>query len=206
MARFRLGTTLVEEVAACLLGGHGMPSEVGMAAFRAVRAGGMLTGRLPTIAEVETILSRPLVVKDRPVRYRFWRQRSRYLVNAIREVVSRQWLVSSHREFRNALTKLDGIGPKTASWITRNWLDSDEVAILDVHVLRAGGIIGLFSFHENPSRDYEILERRFLEFAKAISVRASRLDALIWRQMKFAGSLAVRMQHETLHQQKRLIQ
>jgi endonuclease III len=39
---------------------------------------------------------------------------------------------------------LPGIGPKTASWIARNWLDADDVAILDIHIMRVGQVIGLF--------------------------------------------------------------
>ena len=198
VTQLRLGTTLIEEVAACLLGGHGMPSETGFAAFNAVKRAGLLLGASPTQAEIESVLSRPLAVNERIVHYRFWRQRSRYLASAIRELHGLQLRERPHQQFRDALTNIDGIGPKTASWITRNWLDSDEVAVLDVHILRAGEIIGLFDSQANISRDYGYLEGRFLKFADAISVRTSRLDALIWRQMKFAGVIGLRMKSLSL--------
>jgi thermostable 8-oxoguanine DNA glycosylase len=174
-----------------------MPSEVGIAAFKAVKRAGLLEGA-PTEGDVESVLSRPLVLNGRSVHYRFCRPRSRYLSAAIRDLRRLDIQDKPHTEFRDLLTTIDGIGLKTASWITRNWLDSDEVAVLDVHVLRAGEIIGLFDPQASISRDYRILERRFLAFAAAISVRASRLDALIWRQMKSSGTIGLRIHLLTL--------
>ena len=43
----------------------------------------------------------------------------------------------SLREF---LLQLHGIGYKTASWIVRNFTGSDDVAIVDIHLRRAGVI------------------------------------------------------------------
>jgi hypothetical protein len=34
---FRIGDNLTEEIVACLLGGHGLPAEVGLAAFRRLK-------------------------------------------------------------------------------------------------------------------------------------------------------------------------
>ena len=42
-ASFRLGQTLAEESAACLLGGHGISGELGAAAFRNLRNSGLLS-------------------------------------------------------------------------------------------------------------------------------------------------------------------
>ncbi|MDZ3993341.1 hypothetical protein PspTeo4_24872 [Pseudomonas sp. Teo4] len=57
----------------------------------------------------------------------------------------RHWLpwlwgrpLHSGRALRDWLLELPGIGYKTASWVARNWLDADDVAILDIHILRAG--------------------------------------------------------------------
>jgi thermostable 8-oxoguanine DNA glycosylase len=89
--------------------------------------------------------------------------------------------------FRRHLMRIPGIGPKTASWITRNWLGSDEVAILDIHIIRAGLLIGLFDRSMRVPRDYEALERRFLEFCGALGARPSLLDAVMWRAMRNIG-------------------
>ena len=94
-------------------------------------------------------------------------------------------------EFRNWFTGLPGVGLKTASWITRNFRGSDSVAIIDVHVFRAGRLSGIFAASATIARDYEELEQRFLAFAAALGVPASQLDALIWDFMKRIGPLAV---------------
>ncbi len=92
-------------------------------------------------------------------------------------------------EFRRWLLQLGGIGPKTASWITRNWLRSDRVAIIDIHIQRAGLLMGLYNLKQSPAKEYFDMEDRFLAFANCLGVKASILDALIWRRMKDAGSL-----------------
>ena len=80
--------------------------------------------------------------------------------------------------------ELPGIGPKTTSWITRDWLDSDEVAIIDVHIHRAGLIAGIFNAKQNIHKHYFDMENIFLDFSESLGVRASVLDNLIWRFMK----------------------
>ncbi len=49
--RHRIGADLAEEVAACLLGGHGLPHQTGRAGFEAVRGAGLLTGWMPAAGE-----------------------------------------------------------------------------------------------------------------------------------------------------------
>ena len=85
------------------------------------------------------------------------------------------------------MIKIPSIGPKTASWITRNWLGSDDVAILDIHIIRAGVLIGLFDRRQKVPKDYDAMEARFLEFAAALQVRPSLLDAVMWREMRQLG-------------------
>jgi len=82
---FRLGDSLREEVAACLLGGHGIPAEVGSAAFERLRSAGVLSGS-PSCQELQDLLTPPLSVRGRPVRYRFARQKARYLAGALAEL------------------------------------------------------------------------------------------------------------------------
>jgi thermostable 8-oxoguanine DNA glycosylase len=85
---------------------------------------------------------------------------------------------------RNDLMAFPGVGPKTASWIVRNLTGSNDVAILDVHVIRAGQTMGLFPHEIRLPHDYEVLEDLFLKFANGIGVGAASLDALIWSQMR----------------------
>jgi hypothetical protein len=72
---------------------------------------------------------------------------------------------------------------KTASWIARNWLRADDVAILDVHVMRVGQLANVFPKDLTVERNYHELEGRFLSFSAALHVRPSELDAVIWSEM-----------------------
>jgi thermostable 8-oxoguanine DNA glycosylase len=188
---FRIGKTLEEEVAACLLGGYGIPAEVGLAAFYRVRDYGMLAGKPPTDQAIYDVLSEPLSLGRHKIRYRFARQRSKYLSSALSKLYNTQLPTHDELAFRQWLLGLSGVGPKTASWITRNWLESDKVAIIDIHIHRAGLLMGLYRPDESPSKHYFRMEQKFLAFASSISVKASILDALIWRQMKGAGNMVL---------------
>ncbi|MCU1273502.1 MAG: Integrase, partial [Bryobacterales bacterium] len=84
-----------------------------------------------------------------------------------------------------------GIGLKTSSWVVRNHRASDAIAVIDVHILRAGRHIGLFPQNLNAQRHYRELEGLFLKFAVAIDVPAGQLDALMWDYMRrLSGAIA----------------
>jgi N-glycosylase/DNA lyase len=179
---YRLGASLEEELTACLLGGHGIPARVGVAAFQRLRTRGILKGT-PSVANLLAQLKEPLLLDGCPVRYRFANQKARYLSAALRMIRENPPSTASGRSLRDALTAFPGIGLKTASWIARNWMDADDVAILDIHVLRAGALAGFLDSSLRVDRDYLTLERQFLNFSHAIGVRPSELDALIWLEM-----------------------
>lgn len=180
--RHRLGACLAEEVAACLLGGHGIPASIGLAAFHRLRDLRAFAQPLPE-SELLTMLQHPLEVNGRSVRYRFARQKASYLSAALSRLASTTPPTQTGRALRDWLLDLPGIGLKTASWIARNWLDADDVAILDIHILRAGALGGFLDAELKVERDYLEIEAQFLKFAKAIGVRASELDAVIWHEM-----------------------
>jgi N-glycosylase/DNA lyase len=190
---YRLGETLIEEVTACLLGGHGIAAEIGVAAFRHLKERGMLSGEAVDENRLLDALSDPLNVRGRTVRYRFARQKASYLAPVLRSLCLRQPATDDHHSFRAHFLRFRGIGLKTASWITRNWLDSQQVAILDIHIYRAGLICGLFSNRSSVAKDYLMMESRFLVFARALGVEPGVLDAVIWAQMKEAGSSIFRL-------------
>ncbi|MCM2310913.1 MAG: hypothetical protein NDI84_05865 [Steroidobacteraceae bacterium] len=180
--KYRMGRTLVEEVSACLLGGHGIPAKIGVVAFERLRGRGALDDHRCDEAQLAQMLGEPMPVDGRLVRYRFARQKARYLASALRVVRSAP-STETGRELRDWLLPIPGIGHKTASWVARNWLDADDVAIIDVHILRVGRAIGLFPLELTVERHYLEIERRFLEFGSAIGVRASELDSVIWQEM-----------------------
>jgi len=178
----RLGRSLAEELAACLLGGYGMPAALGLKAYERVRALGLLSMK-PSGAALEAVLSEPFEIDGRKWAYRFPHQKARYLSESLR-LLEEVDPITDDVTLRNQLTQLPGVGMKTASWIVRNIRNSNYVAIIDVHILRAGRAIGLFNPILTPEKDYVALENDFLVFADALGARASRLDGLIWSYLR----------------------
>lgn len=181
---YQLGDSLEEEMLACLLGGYGIPAEVGLAAFERLRPL-LYEAHAPLKDEsrVSALLLEPLNVHGRSVHYRFANQKARCIAAALNKLdcIERR---ASDRDLRRQLLELNGIGPKTASWIVRNLRQSDEVAILDVHILRAGSMLGIFQTAHTVERHYYDLEAAFLQFSAAIGVRPSILDSVIWMSMR----------------------
>jgi thermostable 8-oxoguanine DNA glycosylase len=181
--RYKLGNTLREELAACLLGGHGIPANVGVAAFEYLRGERAFEGKTPSMERLSVWLSTPLNVDGRAVRYRFAKQKSRYLHEALSRLENEDVPAQTGRSLRDWLLGCSGVGYKTASWVARNWLDANDVAILDIHVLRAGLFAGFFDPKLTVEKDYLELEAQFLAFSEGLGVRASELDAVIWHEM-----------------------
>ncbi|MES0197022.1 hypothetical protein [Mesorhizobium sp. M0011] len=187
-ADHRLGDTLLEEIAVCLLGGYGIPAEMGMVAFHRLREHEMLQGAAVE-QEMLDLLSRPFKMAGKERRYRFAAQKASYLCRSLKMAKELDTDLPA-RELRDRLLSFPGIGPKTASWIVRNYLNSDDVAIIDVHLYRACVMMNVFESETDPSRDYFKLEDLFLTFAEGIKVRASILDAIMWDFMRRIGPTA----------------
>jgi thermostable 8-oxoguanine DNA glycosylase len=195
-SRQNLGESLFEEAAACILGGHGMPAEVGLAAFYRLRSHGLLSvdlARNASVAELAAVLSEELRYGARRFRYRFPNHKARVLAPVLRGLAAHQPNATDHVAFRKWFIRFDGVGLKTASWITRNWLGSDSVAIIDVHIWKAGVLAGIFSFGDKPSAHYERMEGRFLSFCAGIGVAASLIDAIMWQHLRQCSSVATKM-------------
>lgn len=189
---FRWGCTLVEEVVGCLLGGYGITWEMNHAAFCRLSEERVLSKGSPTATEIIELLSRPFISHRQSRRYRFPRQKGMFVAEAINRIAVEQ-APTSPPALRDWLIGFRGIGPKTASWITRNFLNCQRIAVIDVHLYRACVIMGLFSGDENVVRDYIVLEERFLDLADAFKVDPRRLDAVIWKTMRNARGFAIRM-------------
>ena len=99
------------------------------------------------------------------------------------------------RDIRDWLVDAPGVGPKTASWIVRNRFACDEVAIIDIHIRRAGEAAGVFDRRWRVERDYPKYEALFLAWAEHGGVRASILDACIWSELASLGSTDLPTRH-----------
>jgi thermostable 8-oxoguanine DNA glycosylase len=179
--RFRFeptGRVLLHEVAFCVLGGYGIPAEVGWAAFDRLMSSGAVRTDV-SAAEIRALLLEPLELNGRKSRYRFVNVKSTQLASALARVHTVDEALPD-RALRDALVALPGVGFKTASWIVRNMRASDHVAVLDIHLVRACRRLGLFPASADPARDYVGLEQRFLAFARALGVNAAFLDYLMW--------------------------
>jgi thermostable 8-oxoguanine DNA glycosylase len=178
----RLGRTLTEEVIACVLGGYGMPAELGIAAFSRLRDDGLLHNH-PDFVSIRRALSTPFLVGKGERRYRFPQQKARYVAACLEKLQSFQE-PDDDLKLRDRLASLPGVGLKTASWITRNYRNSNKIAIIDIHILRVGRILQLFPADWTPIRHYRKLEERFLAFANAIETPAGLLDGVMWDHLR----------------------
>lgn len=187
--------SLAEEVVFCLLGGFGITAELANAAFEACCEAGLIK-TLETDSDAwAAALLQPLSVDGKTQHYRFPNQKARFLSAAMSYLRENPLEGVSGIELRDSLLKIEGIGPKTAGWITRNYADADDVAILDIHLVRAGVLCGIFSPKERVEKDYHAMEARFIEFSQALGTRPAVLDCLIWDQMRTLGSIALDAVH-----------
>ncbi|MFY7003549.1 8-oxoguanine DNA glycosylase [Acinetobacter pittii] len=186
---YKLGTTLKEEVGACLLGGHGIPAQVGIAAYSHLKNKGIFSEIESSEQDIYNLLAEPIDLDGKKVKYRFARQKAKYLADAMDQLSQDIPSFKSGQELRNWLLNISGIGLKTASWIARNWLDADDVAILDIHILRAGILGGFFSKNLSIEKNYLELEEQFLTFSKGLGINASELDAVIWLEMMSSSTI-----------------
>ncbi|HDR0626820.1 TPA: 8-oxoguanine DNA glycosylase [Pasteurella multocida] len=190
----KLGGTFLEEVCACLLGGYGIPAYVGLAAFNFLKSKKIFSNNNVSEEEIFNFLSQPLNINGKKIKYRFAKQKSRYIINAIRFLKDHEPPFNTGKELRDWLLQMSGIGYKTASWIARNWLNANDVAILDIHILRAGQFANFLDKQLTVQKDYLTLENQFLEFANALGVNAYELDAVIWYDMMLTTNIFKKIQ------------
>lgn len=125
-------------------------------------------------------------------RYRFPRRKAELVVAATTwlsdhvDVVGELAAIASEQERRRFLCCCPGVGPKTASWLLRNLGLATELAILDVHLLRALRAAGRVGALRLP-RDYELAERAFLDWCRELDAPAAAFDLFVWEWQR--GSL-----------------
>jgi len=183
---YKLGDNIYEEVIACLLGGFGLKSEIGLAAFIRLKERGLIRHGIEP-SQILSSLKEPFLVNSKKVHYRFPNQKGKYISEFLNRSDLSQIPIDDDIALRNWLLSTNGIGPKTAAWITRNYLSSEKVAIIDIHIYRACKLMGLYSQYYDIQKDYVKLEEIFLQFCEELEVKPSKMDALIWLQMKISN-------------------
>lgn len=176
--------SLAEETVFCLLGGYGVSAETALTAHVVVMEY-LDAHPSPTADELEAVLRRPL--PDTGRRYRFPSQRGRRIASALEQLRTREF-PSEPVALRDTLLSMDGIGPKTASWIVRNVTGSSRVAIIDIWLVRALTATGVFQPSWRANREYASYETAFLQYAAHGRVHAGALDLCIWDQARVVGA------------------
>lgn len=196
---YKIGNNLEEEIVVCLLGGFGIKEELCLASFKALRQHKVIENiEQISIDEIKDILLNKVQINNKHVKYRYYNKKSEYIYNALIKLKKDNFEIKSFSdiELRNYLTTFQGIGLKTASWIVRNYLNSDNVAILDIHIYRAGVLTGFFDINDSIEKNYLLMEKKFLKFAKAINVKASELDVLIWSKIRILNYMVIELVNE----------
>ena len=188
---YQLGETFNEEVVACLLGGYGIPSEMGIAKFNQFKEKGIFNSQSVSLETIDKIMHTPVYLNGKNKKYRFAKQKAKYIHDALIKTNEINEKEKSDLELRDFLLNINGIGLKTASWIVRNYRDSNDVAILDIHLYRAGLLAGFFDENDKIEKNYFAMEKQFLRFCKHLGIQTSKLDAVIWRIMKELNTFAL---------------
>ena len=189
---YKLGSNIKEEVVACLLGGYGFKAELGLLAFHRIKNMRLVRGDT-RLEELENAISAPFRWNGKEVHYRFSHQKSKYIYwflqrNDIDELEYLRGI-----RLRERLMTIKGIGLKTASWIARNYGNCEDVAIVDIHIYRAGRLAGFINPKWDMQKDYYKIEESFLDFCHSINALPSKMDSIMWNQMKESNRRAIEL-------------
>ena len=182
-----------EELLFCLLGGFGITYEHGRSACKTI-------GQLRPFSEewtdqdlFEAILAALMRPQFEPRRmdgsfrrYRFPRQKASVIVKARKWVQSQEPLeehllqLDSAKDRRRFFCECPGVGFKTASWLLRNLGLGDELAIIDIHLLRA--LVGAKRVPDGIQipKDYELAEEAFLAWCEELGAPSAAFDLFVW--------------------------
>lgn len=191
-ANYKIGSNLKEEVVACLLGGYGLKAELGLLAFHRIKNLRLICQEA-SFEDIEDAISAPFRWDGRDIHYRFSRQKAKYIYGFLQRNDIEEMEMMSGSRLRERLMTVKGIGPKTASWIARNQGNCEDVAIVDIHIYRAGRLAGFVNPRWDMQKDYYKIEESFLDFCHSINALPSRMDSIMWNQMKESNRRAIEL-------------
>jgi N-glycosylase/DNA lyase len=178
------------ELLFCLLGGHGVSYELNLSvADRLWTRGLFRKPRRLQRRSIEAELKKPQFEPRRRDgnlrRYRFPVRKAELLFSAqlwlehAGPLASQISTIVSELDRRRFLCSCPGLGPKSASWLLRNSGYARELAVLDVHVLRAMQACGRIE-KADLSRDYEAVESEYLSWCQDYDADPARFDLIVW--------------------------
>ena len=191
-ANYKLGSNLKEEVVACLLGGYGLKAELGLLAFHRIKNLRLICQEA-SFEDIEDAISAPFRWEGRDIHYRFSRQKAKFIYGFLQRNDIEEMEMMSGAKLRERLMTVKGIGPKTASWIARNQGNCEDVAIVDIHIYRAGRLAGFVNPRWDMQKDYYKIEESFLDFCHSINALPSKMDSIMWNQMKESNRRAIEL-------------
>ncbi len=196
------GAQFERELLFCLLGGFGVSFELAFSATeRLVEVDPFNSSwnESDLLEQIRCELSRrqfePRTANGTPRSYRFPNRKADLIVGARRWLLAQGAVsqalicVDSERERRRMLCDCPGIGLKTATWLLRNLGLASQLAILDIHVVRALRTAGRIASERLP-RDYEAVEVAFLKWCAELGAPPAAFDLFVWEWQR--GSLAFR--------------
>ncbi|MEN6318927.1 MAG: DNA lyase [Syntrophaceae bacterium] len=196
---------LLLELVTAILGSQ-VPFEMAVNAAYKVYENGLLSkeviinqGSSILAGKIEYVLKQPLYDsrwKNTGRRYRFPTLRAHQIAKTMENIYSRHGslkcilnncALASKARGQLVRTAL-GIGPKQASLFLRNIGYTDDLAILDVHVLRYMAMRGMTNLKSPPSslNAYEKTENCLLEHSLGLGFTIGCLDQAIWVTMRVA--------------------
>jgi thermostable 8-oxoguanine DNA glycosylase len=184
---------LERELLFCLLGGFGITYEHDRSATEIVATlapfadfwndGELLDALVATLSQAQF---EPARRDGSPRRYRYPMRKARLIVDARRWVLQHGPLAirlaelpdcRSRREF---LCDCPGFGLKSASWLLRNVGLGSQLAIIDIHILRALADVGRVPRDVRLPRDYEAAEKAFLDWCIELAAPPPAFDLFLW--------------------------
>jgi N-glycosylase/DNA lyase len=195
--------SLRRELCCCILSSQ-VTYEVALAATMRLEDAGVFqpaASRLALGTMISSILETPLTVRPgQSYRYRFHNIRAIQLTQALSILSSgpealTELLGSHESAFTLRVTlvrEFPGVGPKQASMFLRNVGRSDDLAVIDRHVLRYMAIIGLCADarpHVATMQQYEHYEQILRYHACYVGCPVGILDTAIWVVLRVADRM-----------------
>ena len=199
---FAKESELLSELIACLLGSQ-VHFDVALAVTRKIKESGLLEMydhlcMSSYESAINAILKQPIHQPGCPQkisRYRFPNTKANYIARTLRSIYSNgkslkgylQSNVSSFEARRLIIKLATGIGPKQASLYLRNIGFTDDLAILDTHVLKFMHLCEMINCYKksiSSIKTYEIIESELRKYAQQYDWRLGSLDLAIWIVMR----------------------